>query len=50
MKKKRRKTLLTELIVRVYEDRIEWEGLDKFLCLLLHKRNDFLSVIKKMKK
>lgn len=49
MKKQRRKLFLTEFIVRVYEDRIEWEGIDKFLWLLLHKSkgNDFLSVLKK---
>lgn len=49
MKKRRRKLFLTEFIVEVYEDRIEWGGLDKFLWLLLHKSqgNDFLPVLKK---
>lgn len=47
--KRKNPLLLSEFSVAVYEDRIDWDGLDKFLWLLLHKKDgaDFRAAVRR---
>ena len=38
MPPKRKEILLTEFVVEVYPDRVDWDQLDRFLLALLRRR------------
>lgn len=48
MPSKRKDILLTEFVVEVYPDRVEWDRLDRFLLALLHQQPEggYLRAVK----